>query len=233
MKTMKLSARTILISLVVLNCIGIVLSEVQRRALVQRQTDFTNSLIVQLDAVVPQLDQSLRTINTRLLNVEEPTRPAPTSRPNISSRSDRDSGQDQIGLNASASSTERKITGTQGVAGYEAANLFSDSSRGWEISGQQGWVGYELTGNPLKCKAYKMTAARAWLDRAPKDWTLDGSEDGQTWTLLDIQKNQQWAEKSPTELFDVNCPRAYRYFRWTILNNAGGPSVVLQKIVLQ
>ncbi len=62
--------------------------------------------------------------------------------------------------------------------------------------------------------------------RAPKNWTLQGSPDGTTWTVLDTRTNQQnwqcaaWTI-SEVRSYSASSSAGYRYFRLSITANNG------------
>ena len=57
--------------------------------------------------------------------------------------------------------------------------------------------------------------------RAPKGWTMQGSNDGTTWSTLDTQTNQTAWAVFESRLFTVTGSAAYRYYRLNITANNG------------
>ena len=57
---------------------------------------------------------------------------------------------------------------------------------------------YKLA-EPVAVVRYALTSANDAPERDPQDWTLQGSADGQTWTTLDTQADQTFAERFQTK----------------------------------
>ena len=51
----------------------------------------------------------------------------------------------------------------------------------WLLFESKGWVEFELS-DPVKVVRYALTSANDHAERDPRDWTLQGSNDGTTWT---------------------------------------------------
>lgn len=88
-----------------------------------------------------------------------------------------------------------------------------------------GWIRYDFgAGNAQVIKYYSITppAAVANINRAPKSWTFQGSQDGSSWTTIDTQTNVA-AFTSVTEerIYNTSNTTAYRYYRLNITANQG------------
>ena len=59
---------------------------------------------------------------------------------------------------------------------------------------------------------YSLTSANDAPERDPKDFTLQGSSDGTTWTDLDTQSNIDFAARFATRTFEVATPGTYTYY---------------------
>jgi hypothetical protein len=58
--------------------------------------------------------------------------------------------------------------------------------------------------------------------RCPKNWTMQGSNDGTTWSTVDTQTNQTaWGSGESREFACATTTTAYRYFRLSITANNG------------
>ena len=65
-----------------------------------------------------------------------------------------------------------------------------------------------------------------WVDnypaRAPKSWTLQGSNDGSSWTTIDTQTNfTAWGGGNVFTGFSFSNTTAYSYYRWHVTANGG------------
>ena len=73
-------------------------------------------------------------------------------------------------------------------------------------------------GTPKAVNKYKMYFTRtSYLERGPKTWTFEGSNDNATWTSLNSQDNVTWtswdATTNPCKEFSFDNDTAYRYYR--------------------
>ena len=53
----------------------------------------------------------------------------------------------------------------------------------------------------------------------PHSWTLQGSNDGSTWTTLDTQSGQSWVGVGATKIYAIASPGSYTYYRLTCNQN--------------
>ena len=110
---------------------------------------------------------------------------------------------------------------------YYTWNLFNHSIGGYEgvINTPTGYVQLDLgAGNSLRAAGYTITGvttAHTYLTADAKNWNLSGSNDGTSWTVLDIQSNQMGWTSSEVRSFAVVTPASYRYYRWNITANNG------------
>ena len=58
---------------------------------------------------------------------------------------------------------------------------------------------------------YTLTSARQAA--APSDWTLEGSDDGQHWTVLDTRKGERFPWARQTRVFEIRRPIPHAYYR--------------------
>jgi hypothetical protein len=67
---------------------------------------------------------------------------------------------------------------------------------------------------------------------APSAWTLEGSNDGTTWTTVDRRSGENWAWASYTRSFSIASPKAYTQYRLVLTPAAGSGGVTLSEIEL-
>jgi hypothetical protein len=95
----------------------------------------------------------------------------------------------------------------------------------WFYSGVAGWLLFDLgAGHAQIFKHYTVTSSNDLVPRDPKDWVLQGSNDGSTWTTLDTQSNQTFTERYQLKAYSVASPASYRYYRLNITANNGDGS---------
>ena len=66
--------------------------------------------------------------------------------------------------------------------------------------------------------------------RAPKDWTLQGSNDNSTWDIVDSESNQIGWGQWETRTYAVSSPSIYRYYKLVISDNNGDNTVGVGEI---
>ncbi|HET6666358.1 MAG TPA: discoidin domain-containing protein, partial [Intrasporangium sp.] len=111
-----------------------------------------------------------------------------------------------IGVTASA----------QNAPGEVAANLAdANPDTKWLAFASSGWVRYQLA-SPAKAVRYSLTSANDAPERDPKDFRLEGSNDGTTWTPLDTRTSIDFPGRFATLTFDVTSPGAYGYYRLNV-----------------
>lgn len=107
----------------------------------------------------------------------------------------------------------------------------NDPRTKWLTFTNTGWVAYKMPA-PVAISSYAMVSANDFPGRNPKDWTLEGSNDGTNWTVLDTQTNQSWDEPFQTRKFVFSNQTAYSNYRLNITANAGEPLIQLADLNL-
>lgn len=69
--------------------------------------------------------------------------------------------------------------------------------------------------------SYSLTSANDSPDRDPKDWTITGSNDGATWTVLDTRTGETFAGRGQTNSYDFTNTTSYTHYRLNITANNG------------
>ena len=84
----------------------------------------------------------------------------------------------------------------------------NNSQTKWLTFNPTGWVGYKLT-TPRAVSSYSLTSANDYPGRDPKNWTLQGSNDGSTWTDVDTRTNEVFPERFQTRKFTFTNTTVY------------------------
>src|SRR6266480_2664866 len=100
-----------------------------------------------------------------------------------------------------------------------------DVNSKWLAFTPTGWVRFKLAA-PVAVVDYALTSANDEPDRDPKDWTLQGSADGVTWSTLDTQTGQAFSARFQTREYKFANTTAYQYYRLDITANAGGVDLI-------
>ena len=82
------------------------------------------------------------------------------------------------------------------------------------------WMRYQST-TPAIIYRYTLTSANDAADRDPRDWRLEGSPDGVSWTTLDTQSAQTFVGRGTTRGYAVTTPTAYSFFQLTVTATNG------------
>ncbi|WP_240799270.1 GH92 family glycosyl hydrolase [Streptomyces sp. A0958] len=110
----------------------------------------------------------------------------------------------------------------ENTGGGEVKENLVDGESGtkWLSFEPTAWVEFDLT-EPVQVVTYALTSADDHDERDPRDWTLQGSEDGESWTDLDTRTGQTFSERFQTKSYDFTADRAYQHFRLDITRNNG------------
>src|SRR5699024_4553652 len=96
----------------------------------------------------------------------------------------------------------------------------------WLVFTSTGTLTYELS-EAAAITGYSITSANDAPDRDPKDFAVQGSTDGETWTDLDIRTGQSWAteesnNRQVTTTYELTERSAdYTHYRLQITANNG------------
>ncbi len=101
----------------------------------------------------------------------------------------------------------------------------------WLAFARRGWLRYDVQ-QGAKLSAYSVTSANDVPARDPRDWQLEGSNDGQSWASIDTQLAQSFSHRKLRRQFAVNQSVSYRYYRFNIINNNGAAETQLAEIEL-
>jgi beta-galactosidase/beta-glucuronidase len=73
----------------------------------------------------------------------------------------------------------------------------------------------------LKAGYYSVTSGNDSPERDPKDWLVEGSNDGIHYTVLDSRTNEAFGKRNETKNFKIAEPGPYKYYRLNITANHG------------
>lgn len=83
-----------------------------------------------------------------------------------------------------------------------------------------GWVQY-VVAQPYILTKYAITSANDAPARDPKDWTLQGSMNGASWTTINTQTNQVFAARFQRNEYTFVNTVPYTQYRLNLTNNSG------------
>nr|BFE62545.1 hypothetical protein GCM10020063_070710 [Dactylosporangium thailandense] len=84
----------------------------------------------------------------------------------------------------------------------------------------------QLTG-AVAVRQYTLTSADDVPGRDPRAWTLQGSDDGVTWTTVDTRADVDFADRRQTRAFVVTGSASYSRYRLQITANHGAAETQL------
>ncbi|MFE0792908.1 GH92 family glycosyl hydrolase [Streptomyces mutabilis] len=90
----------------------------------------------------------------------------------------------------------------------------------WLTFAPTGWVEFDLDA-PTKIVKYALTSANDHPERDPRDWTLKGSADGETWRTLDTRSGETFDEPFRTKTYDLAEAAEFQHFRLEFTKNNG------------
>jgi hypothetical protein len=100
-------------------------------------------------------------------------------------------------------------------------------------AGATGWLQYEFGGGEAPVLTqYALSSANDVPERDPKDWQLQASNDGQTWTDLDVEHNQRFGSRFQTKFYSFANQMPYRFYRLNITANRGEGGLQLSEFNL-
>ena len=87
----------------------------------------------------------------------------------------------------------------------------------------EGWFQVKFP-TSIAVGAYTFTSANDAPDRDPESWTLQGSNDGTTWMILDTRMNESFSSRFQTKRYElpVTTNATYSYYRIFLTANNGG-----------
>ncbi|MDT4994742.1 MAG: hypothetical protein QOH97_4634 [Actinoplanes sp.] len=96
-----------------------------------------------------------------------------------------------------------------------------DSGTKWLVDTPTSWAQYTLDA-PATAVTYSLTSANDAPERDPRDWTVQGSADGTTWTTVDTQSGQSFDQRFQTRTYTIASPAAFPIYRLSITAHPSG-----------
>jgi predicted alpha-1,2-mannosidase len=126
----------------------------------------------------------------------------------------------------------RVTASAENPPGETAAHVSDgDVNSKWLAFQPTGWLRFELS-EPVAVVRYALSSANDAPERDPRDWQLQGSHDGTTWTTIDTRANQDFSERFQTKEYDADNDVAYEFYRLNITANHSGGLTQLAELQL-
>ncbi len=134
-----------------------------------------------------------------------------------------------------AASQDGYIASAESQYNNDHAALYAfdgNSNTRWASGGgAPSWIQIQFP-TEVVCNAYQITSRNdGYYNQAPREFRLEGSNDGTTWITLDTQTGIVF-NQNETKLFDFINERAYSYYRIYVTANNGGDYVAISKFEL-
>ena len=111
-----------------------------------------------------------------------------------------------------------------------------DFTSKWLVFAATGWVDVRLAA-PVAVTRYAVTSANDARERDPAAWTLEGSQDGLSWTPIDSRTAESFPARFETHSYNFTNATAYQFYRLDVTANYGdngdGSATILQIAELQ
>ncbi|MEW1724272.1 alpha-1,2-mannosidase [Streptomyces sp. NPDC093109] len=117
------------------------------------------------------------------------------------------------------------------AGGEVARNLLGKSRNKWLVHEDNAELDFTLQ-HPAAVASYLLTTANDSPGRDPRDWQLQGSHDGRTWTTVDTRTGERFAHRFETRDFPFANTTAYTRYRLRITDNAGSGELQLSRVQL-
>ena len=84
----------------------------------------------------------------------------------------------------------------------------------------------------FKVGSYSITSGNDSPERDPKEWTLEASNDGENFVLLDRREDEVFNQRRETKNFRISDPGTYKYYRLNVIKNQGDSRIQLSELNL-
>lgn len=125
-------------------------------------------------------------------------------------------------LYAADSENGLTVTSSGAASGQQAYKAFNgEQATYWEASttGAGSYLQCQYTyGKVINRYALQCDAT----SRAPTAWTLEGSNNGSSWTTIDTRSSQTWSSTNEVKTYDTSNTTSYTYYKITFTTIQGG-----------
>ncbi|AMV37333.1 discoidin domain-containing protein [Planctomyces sp. SH-PL62] len=143
-------------------------------------------------------------------------------------------------VNVSNKAATAAITarGDNATAGESRMHAFDGDPRTkWLDFSRTSWIQYEFAGGVTQVVTqYTITSANdtaTFPGRAPKSWVLKGSNDGVTWTTLDVRNDEAIITNLTSRTYTIANSTAFHFYRLDAIVSNGDPIIQIGEITLQ
>jgi len=110
---------------------------------------------------------------------------------------------------------------TGSPTGEEYPNLIDNNvDKKYLTFNPSAWVQYQAPSQYV-VTSYTISSANDFPERDPLSWTLQGSNNGSSWTTIDTRTNEDFPSRLQRRVFSFTNSTAYQYYRFNMSNNSG------------
>ncbi len=103
----------------------------------------------------------------------------------------------------------------------------------WLTFSNAGWIRYTFGGGASwNITSYAVTSANDAPERDPRNWTLEGSNNGTNWTTVDTRSNETFSARFQRRVFTVASPGTFSSYRLNVSANQSGSILQLAELEL-
>ncbi|TAG09590.1 MAG: hypothetical protein EAZ42_06495 [Verrucomicrobia bacterium] len=103
----------------------------------------------------------------------------------------------------------------------------------WLTFSNAGWIRYAFgSGASWTITSYAVTSANDAPERDPRNWTLQGSNNGNDWTTVDTRSNETFSARLQRRVFTVASPGTFSSYRLNVSANQSGSILQLAELEL-
>lgn len=100
-----------------------------------------------------------------------------------------------------------------------------------------GGTGNDLTWQfeyfvPQIVNGYSMTSGNDAPERDPKRWKVEGSQDGETWTIIDERSDQAWETRNLSRTFTYTNKTEYKFYKFSMTELTSGTNFQMSEVRL-
>ena len=119
-------------------------------------------------------------------------------------------------------------------AAYKAFDGATGVGEHWMASTSTGWIGIYIGSDVKILHSYSLVANSVpEPNKAPKDWTMEGSTDNTTWVVLDTETDQtSWGSGEVRNFICDSSIVGYNFFRVNVTANNGDTYLAIAEIYL-
>jgi putative alpha-1,2-mannosidase len=120
--------------------------------------------------------------------------------------------------------------GTPSSSDGDPGPVFDDTGREATFAAPTPWIRYSLRDSRATVRRYTLTSGSRPGD--PRSWTLEGSNDGNTWVAVDERGGEEFRWRRQARAFTVERPGTYAHYRLRITESSAERTLTITELEL-